>query len=121
LLVLADAEDCSITARFLDGWVSDHNTMGHHGWYLNQHTIQQLENTGFECISHENRDYHWIFENPLQVGEYCKLMFGIDLADEREVSDALAREIGFDELKDDHIGLRWQLHFITVRKPLSKL
>ncbi|CCK77914.1 MAG: class I SAM-dependent methyltransferase [Oleispira antarctica] len=121
LFVLADAEDTSATARFLDGWVSDHNTMGHNGWYLNQHTIQQLKNSGFECINQENRDYHWVFNSQLQAGEYCKLMFGIDRADEREVSDALAKELGFDVLNDGRIGLRWQLHFITLRKPFSKL
>ena len=121
LLVLADAQEDSATARFLDGWVNDHNKMGHQGWYLNQQTRQQLESCGFECIGHENRDYHWCFENKQQAGEYCKLMFGIDQANSCEVSDALASELGFDEINDGTTGLRWQLHFITVRKPFAKL
>lgn len=121
LLVLADAEEKSATACFLDGWVNDHNTIGHNGWYLNQHTLQQLLNSGFEYISKENRNYHWVFNSRLQAGEYCKLMFGIDRANEQEVSDVLAKELGFDVLSNGNVGLCWQLCFITVRKPPSKL
>lgn len=121
LLVLADAQEDSATARFLDGWVNDHNKMGHNGWYLNQQTIQQLQDCGFECISNENRNYHWCFENPLQAGEYCKLMFGIDQAEASQVKDALTQHLGFDSLDNGTVGLHWQLYFITLRKPLGKL
>lgn len=121
IFVLADAQEYSSIAGFLDGWVNEKNTMGHNGWYLNNQTLQQLRKSGFECINHENRDYHWCFQNKLQAGEYCKLMFGIDCASAEEVSDALEKALGFDTLSNGRIGLCWQLHFITARKPLSKV
>lgn len=121
VFVLADAQQHSPTANFLDGWVNENNSMGHHGWYLNKHTLQQLRNSGFECINHENRDYYWRFQSKQQAGEYCKLMFGIDCASAENVSDALEQALGFDDLTDGKIGLRWQLHFITAYKPNAKL
>ncbi len=116
-LVLADAHADSATARFLDGWVNTHNSMGHHGWYFDQQTTEQLRNSGFDDIKNENRDYHWCFDSVLQAGEYCKLMFGIDRAEAADVSEALSHELGFDRLTDGRIGLRWQLNFITAHKP----
>lgn len=115
--VIADAGADSPTANFLDGWLSDHNSMGHSGWYLDSSTTDDLTMAGFTGTSKETRQYHWIFSSKEEAGAYCKLMFGIDLASIDEISNALNQYLGFDPLPDGDIGLKWQLDFITATKP----
>jgi SAM-dependent methyltransferase len=114
--VIADAGEGSPTARFLDGWLNQHNSMGHQGWYLNHHTLHQLEACGFGEIRRETRHYHWLYDSREDAARYCQLMFGIDLAQPAEIEQALADSLGFEQKSDGRTGLRWQLDFITAVK-----
>jgi len=115
--VIADAGANSPVAIFLDGWLSDHNSMGHAGWYLDSSTTDELTKIGFTSISKETRSYHWTFSSKEEAGAYCKLMFGIDLANIEDIANALNAHLGFDSLPNGNVGLKWQLDFITATKP----
>lgn len=115
--MLADAGEDSPTAQFLDGWLSDHNSMGHEGWYFNRATEQSLRDAGFVDVRRETRRYHWIYSDEAEAGKYCKLMFGVDLATAEEVTQALKSHLGFETLSDGQTGLCWELDFITATKP----
>ena len=117
VLVLADAHKDSKTADFLDGWMGQHNSMGHHGWYFSSQDLIDLEQAGFIVTKAENRNYYWCFDSSQQAADYCKLMFGIDLASATEIENALDQLLGFETLANGKVGLHWQLHFITCVKP----
>lgn len=114
-LILADAAEGSVTARFLDGWMAAHNSMGHKGWFFNHTTIEQITEAGFSIDSVIDRHYHWCYETVEEAAQYCKLMFGIDLATIDQIVSALNVELGFTPL-DSGVGLNWQLRFIRSTK-----
>lgn len=113
--VLADAAKNSVTARFLDGWMANHNSMGHNGWYFDQNTEKQLIAANLESIQVEDKNYYWLYDNPAEAAKYCKLMFGIDLAEIDEIEKALHQHLGFEQY-GDATGLKWQLRFISCFK-----
>jgi len=115
-VLLADAEENSFTAKFLDGWMAQHNSMGHNGWFFNKRTKEDLESLGFEVVKAANKNYYWNFSSKKEAAEYCKLMFGIDLAEVDAIEDALDKELGF-VMQDGKACLKWQLHFIEAIKP----
>ena len=113
--VLADASEGSATANFLDGWMGKHNSMGHNGWYFDKTTEQSLLDNSFQITGIADKNYHWCFDTKQQAAQYCKLMFGIDLASESDIEKALGSLLGFSSLKD-RVGLNWQLRFINCTK-----
>ncbi len=59
-VVLADASEGSLTARFLDEWVGRYNPQGHTGEYFTENTIAELEASGLSVNSIFEKKYHWV-------------------------------------------------------------
>jgi len=113
--VLADAEESSFVANFLDGWMGQHNSMGHKGWFYDSQMQTDLLQAGLLISKVENKDYGWNFSTIDEAAEYAKLLFGIDQATLEEVAEALEKYLGFNTKKP--ATFNWQLQFITGSKP----
>ncbi len=114
---IADAHLESATAAFLDGWMGNHNSMGHHGWYLNEGTLGTLREIGFTDVTAVNEEYHWVFSSEHEAAAYCKRLFGIDQASTEETEAAIRELLGFDTLENGLKGMRWSLYYVSARKP----
>ncbi len=116
-LILADASQGSKVAEFLDGWVDSHSSLGHSGSYFNNRTLKELSSAGLALLRLQEKHYHWVFPDKMAAAHYCKHMFGVDLASDMQVLNALEHYLGFDVLPEG-VGLKWQLQFIQCIKPV---
>ncbi|MGF1485154.1 MAG: class I SAM-dependent methyltransferase [Opitutales bacterium] len=116
---VADALAGGAVARFLDGFIDQHNSSGHEGRYLTQASSEELRRAGFEVERAESVDYPWVFPDREALGGYCKLLFGLDLAgDEASVAEGIAEWLPVHE-RDGQTHLDWSLYFLRARKPAA--
>lgn len=114
--VVADGQEGSTTARFLDGFVNKWNSMGHSGEYLNDATVERITLCGFENPASQVRSYPWKFESREAMGTYCRLLFGLDKSEsDTAVAEGIARELDVQESADG-VEMSWSLLFIETRK-----
>eukprot|EP01006_Ploeotia_vitrea_P066174 TRINITY_DN94461_c0_g1_i1.p1 TRINITY_DN94461_c0_g1~~TRINITY_DN94461_c0_g1_i1.p1 ORF type:complete len:254 (+),score=24.70 TRINITY_DN94461_c0_g1_i1:59-820(+) len=117
--VVADVFAGTDTAKWLNTFVHEHNTMGHDGIFLNKDTLSQLEAAGLEVVADEQVSYSWDFDTFSDLTQYCTLLFGIDKATPAEVEAGARKFLGVVESEEDpKVKMNWSLYFITLRKPL---
>jgi SAM-dependent methyltransferase len=112
-IVIADAAAGSAVARFLNGFVADHNPMGHDGRFLDEHTRGLIEGAGLTVVEDELVSMPWRFDRHEDGGAFCGELFGLTGVDAQAVAEALERDIGFDT--EDHALLRWALRRIVCQ------
>jgi cyclopropane fatty-acyl-phospholipid synthase-like methyltransferase len=103
-------------ATFLNGFLDKHNSMGHKGMFLGPETAADLEAVGFTVEVAESRPYGWQFRSREDIGYFCKLLFGIDLADEQIVTDAIEDILGIEK-RGEWWEMNWELYFIRAGRP----
>lgn len=117
--ILADVHASSNVSGFLDGWVDRHNSTGHKGIYLGEHTRNELRETGWQILSAERVPFHWRFADTATMGEFCHRMFDLRTCRPEETFRAIEANLGIDQLEDE-VGMRWEL-FIIVATPAAKI
>ncbi|MEN3951370.1 methyltransferase domain-containing protein [Iodidimonas sp. SYSU 1G8] len=117
--VLADVHEESDVSGFLDGWVDRHNSTGHEGVYLGDHTLDDLRETGWDIVSAERVPFHWRFENTVDMGEFCHRMFDLRTCRPDETARAIEADLGIDQFPGQ-VGMRWELYMI-VATPVAKV
>jgi SAM-dependent methyltransferase len=116
IFALADVEAGSGVDTFLNGFVDQHNSMGHKGDFLGRETVQELEAAGFQVTKHEPVTYHWRFEQRSQMVDFCRLLFCIDLATEQQVLQAIEDHLDYEE-SAGQCSMQWGLYFFQAVKP----
>ena len=111
--VIADAQAGTSVAAFLNGFVDQHNPMGHVGIFLDERTSGLIEEAGFNIVDDSMVDTPWRFDSIQEAGAFCRLLFSMPDLDSAEVADAMYRQIGFDVIKG-HPNLRWALRRIVA-------
>jgi len=118
-LVLADVHEASAVSRFLDGWVDRHNSTGHVGSYLGDHTIDELRRAGFDIVSAERVPFHWRFSTLDDMGEFAHRLFDLRSSTPSETARTIAAELGVDALPDG-VGMRWELFMVAAAPAASR-
>jgi SAM-dependent methyltransferase len=108
-VVVADVAAGTAPARFLNGFVAEHNPLGHDGRFLDAGTAGLLEAAGLAVAADELMELPWVFAGRAEAGAFCRDLFGVAGLDSGAVADALAEVIGFDE----HGRLKWMLRRIV--------
>jgi SAM-dependent methyltransferase len=111
-VVIADAAVDTPVAVFLNGFVDEHNPMGHEGRFLDGRTAGLLEDAGFSITDDQLVDMPWHFDSMEQAGAFCRQLFWMPDLDSDAVAEAMDREIGFDVV-DGRPNLRWALRRIV--------
>lgn len=111
-VVIADAAVDTSPARFLNGFVARNNPRGHDGRFLDLGTRPLLEAAGLAVADDELVQVPWVFDSMQEAGAFCRELFDVSGASPEVVSDALAEEIGFDEVSG-RLYLRWALRRIV--------
>jgi len=110
--VIADAEAGTPVATFLNGFVDQHNPMGHVGIFLDEQTAGKIEAAGFTIVEDAMVDVPWRFDSIQEAGTFCRLLFSMPDLDAAAVADAMFRQLGFDVI-DGYPHLRWALRRIV--------
>lgn len=119
-LVVADVRAGSAVSDFLDVFVNAHNAMGHRGRYIDSRTCDDVTRCGFAVTESLSIPFHWRFDSPLAMGRFCRLLFGIDLADTQQVIEGIRQHLGYSF--DGHgCRLNWELFLIKASKPHESL
>ena len=112
-LVLADVETGTGADRFLNQFVDQNNSMGHTGVFLTPETAAEVAACGFEVHRDEVVDFPWCFDNKDDMGLFCKLLFGIDLADKDTVMKAAEDILGLMP-GPGQVNMAWSLRCIVA-------
>lgn len=112
---VADVAADTGVADFLNTFVNKHNSMGHKGIFFRVNEAELISQAGFAIDYQQTRKYQWIFPTKGAMARYCKLLFGIDKADECEILSGIKRHLGY-ELSEGWYLMNWELMFIHGRK-----
>jgi len=115
--ILSDVAAGTLTARFLDGFVGDHNSTGHKGIFLDERTLEELADAGWNVASYGLEHFHWVFANEAAMVGFCTRLFDICKADPASILRALKNGPGVDALAGGKVGLRWSLMTIVAQRP----
>ena len=115
-LTIADVQAGSAVSEFLDGFVNEHNTMGHKGTYISAETQDEIERWGFTVRESTLIPFHWEFDSPQAMGRFSQLLFGIDKADSAQVVEGIRKHLGYD-LDSHACRMNWELLFLNAKKP----
>lgn len=107
-VVIADVGEGTAPARFLNGFVAEHNPLGHEGRFLSDTTAALAEAAGFAVTDDRQIDVPWRFDDLHQAGSFCGRLFGITALAPTQVADALGELIGFDH-SNGSPQLKWTL------------
>jgi SAM-dependent methyltransferase len=114
-LTIADVRAHSAASEFLDGFVNEHNTMGHKGNYIHAKTQEEIEQRGFTVRDSSLIPFHWEFDSPQSMGRFCQLLFGIDKTDLVQVVEGIQKHVGYS-VERNACRMNWELLFIKARK-----
>ncbi len=113
--VMADAESGTAIDRFLNEFVDQHNSMGHEGIFLDGQTADDITACGLKIHSDELITFPWSFESRDDMGVYCKLLFGIDIAEPESVILGIENILGYMP-GPGKVNMAWSLRFIVADK-----
>jgi SAM-dependent methyltransferase len=114
-LTIADVRAQSAVSEFLDGFVNEHNTMGHKGNYIHARTHEEIAGCGFMTMVPSLIPFHWEFDSPQAMGRFCQLLFGIDQADSAQVVEGIRKHVGYS-VEGNACRMNWELLFIKGEK-----
>ncbi|MCB1668987.1 MAG: class I SAM-dependent methyltransferase [Pseudomonadales bacterium] len=118
-LVIADVEEGSDTANFLNVFVDQYNSMGHEGLFLTSQDEQVLEREGFNIINSVPEEFHWHFESKQQMLDFSRGLFGLDLADDDTLYSGINQYLA-PTFGEDGGSCRWQLRYIVAEPAKSE-
>ena len=120
ILVLADVKEGSGVGGFLNEFVDQHSSMGHEGRFFCEQTLVDIKQSGYEVISSDVESYSWDFSTADEMVSYCKMLFGIDQADDATILKAMGDYLGYTETEKNCL-LNWELMFIKASKIQSAI
>ena len=115
IAVVADVEEGTGTAEFLNDFVDRFNSMGHDGQFLNADFYQNFEECGFRLREVRRPTLHWNFGDREDMVEFCTQLFGLDLANPADVHAGIDEYLGWD-YSADGVALNWQLSYVIAEK-----
>ena len=89
--------------------------MGHEGIFLDEKTTGDIIACGFKISSDELIRFAWSFETTEDMGNYCKLLFGMDLADSNSVIQGIEDTLGYSP-GQGKVNMAWSLRCIVSIK-----
>ncbi len=107
---IADVTADSGVSRFLDGFVGDHNGMGHDGHYLSAGDLPFRE----KLIRCEVCACPWVFENRAELVAFAGGLFGVVDAAPADVEAALEKHVGIADTPRGP-ALNWSLLYADYR------
>lgn len=115
-LVVSDVATGSSVAEFLDGYVGTFNSTGHEGVFLDEHTLEDLRDTGWVVEKSELCEFHWVFVDRNAMAAFCHELFDLRKASVADTQTAIETQLGVANLPDGQVGMNWALQTIVAMK-----
>lgn len=112
-LLLADVHEDSAVARFLDAFVGRHNTTGHVGHYLGEHTLQEQRRCGWRVERAQRVTYGWWFSGLAELAGFCRMLFDLNRVTDDDIIAAVEEHLGLQS-GPRGIGLNWELFVVLA-------
>jgi SAM-dependent methyltransferase len=117
VLCIGDVRRGSAVDGFLNGFVHEHNSMGHRGVFLGPETAGEIASAGFTVDDVQAVPLWWRFESVALMIDFMGPLFGVDRAGPDELLRGIERHLGY---RTDEEGCRmhWELLFLkAIRRP----
>ena len=118
-LVLADVEDDTNPARFLNEAVDRYNPSGHQGRFLIPGATTTLLNQviPWKFIQEQSEHYHWRFRTELEMTDFTRKLFGMSQASDKQITDSISHYLGYSsQAVGGGISYPWSLRFVYAQK-----
>jgi SAM-dependent methyltransferase len=112
--IIADVLDGSPQADWLNNTVNTYNSCGHIAQFWSNEDIRLLNECNFAVETHI-KDYTWDFTSRAEMVDYCRNLFGLDLADDNQILDGLNMYLKPVYLTDGRVSLPWKLIYFIAR------
>ena len=118
VLALSEVRAGSPVDRWLNVIVNDANPDGHDGAFFEQGQMTAaLEAAGFEELREELLRYTWDLPSEAELGNYCRMLFGMTRLEPREVIGRIRETLGYATDPDGAVHMNWELLHASGRKP----
>lgn len=114
-LVIVDVWSGSATDHFLNGFVNDWNSRGHHGDFLSVRDVSDLQRAGFAALTVEPLNLQWIAKDADIMSAFMCQLFDLDLLEDVHQLYKAWSAIGWD-LSTVPCQIPWALTSIVARK-----
>lgn len=117
ILSLADADINEPVAFFLNNFVNENNSMGHHGDFLTEKSAEKFAKNNFEIIRNEVCRYNWYLTGEIPGSlKFFKLMFGLDKCDDKELLNEISGKFNLRKNENNRYIIDWSLRYIMLKK-----
>lgn len=116
-LIIGDVIDNSKESRWLNEFVNKYNSSGHKGVFFSSSDKSNMEQNGF-LTKVQVKTYPWIFNDENALIDFCKNLFGLDLATNVEIINGIHMYLN-PEMVGTQIHIQWTLiYFISIKHPM---
>lgn len=115
IFIIADVILGSFVDKFLNIFVDKFNSMGHKGIFFNNNDIIKLQKKGFNKVNSVVKSYPWTFKTIEEMVNFVKLLFGLDLASNKDIEDNIGNYLDI-KVNSTCVTFEWELMFIVANK-----
>jgi SAM-dependent methyltransferase len=113
-LIIGDVIKHSKEARWLNEFVNKYNLAGHNGLFFTELDKIPIEENGL-TVEIQIKSYPWIFDTEVALVDFCRNLFGLDLATNLEILDGINHYLR-PEYQNNKIVINWTLiYFISTK------
>lgn len=114
-LLIAEVDENSEVASFLNEFVHCYNPLGHQGLFFNTIFLDQIHAAGWKIIRSELTDTCWRFANIQSASQYFRMLFDLQLADEETTIMGMQKYLAISE-KQNVVLIRWPLRQLILTR-----
>jgi SAM-dependent methyltransferase len=107
-LVVGDVMRGSTQDGWLNTFVNVYNSAGHNGQFWSTADTRLFEESGFN-VTIKNPMYTWDFESDVSMIDFCRNLFGLDLATDTQIMHGLVQYLGARDC-----SIPWQLMYFIA-------
>ncbi|MDZ4098417.1 MAG: hypothetical protein U1E13_06905 [Methylophilaceae bacterium] len=107
-LFIAEVEEGSKVAVFLNGFVNRYNPIGHHGLFIDDTFLEETKSAGWQIVRSERTNSRWHFSDLASASRYFRLLFDLRLADDDTIINAIKQEFDVYE-ETNRVSIGWPL------------
>lgn len=115
LLAMADVDQGSFCDAFLNEFVDRYCPSGHRGRFFDAGLPARLQASGLLVQADRRVSVNWRFASTADMADFCRLLFGLDLADRETMLVGIRNYLGYEE-HEDHVLLNWELRYVQALK-----
>lgn len=113
-LIIGDVIEGSNEAKWLNEFVNKYNSKGHIAQFFSNNDKKLFEENGF-IVELEIKSYPWVFETEDILVDFCKNLFGLDLATYEQILDGIKVYLN-PIYTANNILINWSLIYFISRK-----